>query len=1074
MNRYDLAHVRRGLKDFQRATVDYAFRRLYLDENPVSRFLVADEVGLGKTLVAKGLIARVIEHLQDTVERIDIVYVCSNADIARQNVARLNVIQADDPAPLPRITLLPAHLRELNEPDPLGRAKVNLVSFTPGTSFELGNRGGVWSERILLYDLLKRAWGESAVKGAGAVNVLRATAAHHWFREGMEAFDSSVVDEALADAFVRALRARDAAARREHNLTLAERFEDLRVRMTRSRHRRKPEDASEQLALLGELRRVLARSCVEALEPDLVILDEFQRFKHLLDRTKEAGELAHELFDYEDARVVLLSATPYKMYTVSEDVTDDHYVDFLRTLEFLFGDDEDQVERFKRELRAYRELLVDGAGLDLTTMRRRRGRVERGLRRVMVRTERLASTPDRNGMLDQRLPQARLETEDVRSFVSLDHLSRVLQAGDVVEYWKSTPYLLNFMEDYRLGQVVADAAEDGRHGDLAASRGAAAIDWASYEAYGVLDPGNPRMRALFDEVIASDAWRMLWVAPALPYYTLGGVYQGAARAAFTKRLVFSAWTAVPRAIAALTSYEAERRIMRPGRRRGPENTPAGRERIKPLLRFARSRGRLVGMPVLALIYPSPALARLADPLRLASSVSGSGRADPAFILDEARKLVAEAISPLTADRSGPPDPRWYWAAPFLFDQHLSQGASEWLERWNVTYAWTGRTDQSESSALSAHVAAALDVLNAEKGDSRSDLGAPPNDLVDVLALLALAGPAICALRALSRGNRDKAWLDGEDARDSAARVAWGLRSLFNRPEATRLVRSPDTNYWLRVLEYSFDGCLQAALDEYAHVLPEWLGVAGREEYSEVAEHVAEAMYDVLSLRRVAYGVRELDIGDPSEPVKRRTMGGRFALRFGDERSDDGGETRRSLVRTAFNSPFWPFVLATTSVGQEGLDFHLYCHAVVHWNLPANPVDLEQREGRVHRYKGHAIRRNIAGALGSEAVQSNAGDPWTWMFENGVHRRPKSASDIVPYWIYTDGDARIERIVPALPLSRDRSRLEALKRSLVAYRLAFGQPRQEELVAYLREHFSAEEIEDLKSELHINLEPSARG
>ena len=73
------------------------------------------------------------------------------------------------------------------------------------------------------------------------------------------------------------------------------------------------------------------------------------------------------------------------------------------------------------------------------------------------------------------------------------------------------------------------------------------------------------------------------------------------------------------------------------------------------------------------------------------------------------------------------------------------------------------------------------------------------------------------------------------------------------------------------------------------------------------------------------------------------------------------------MRTAFNSPFWPFVLATTSVGQEGLDFHQYCHAVVHWNLPANPVDLEQREGRVHRYKGHAIRKNIARCIVPMAI-----------------------------------------------------------------------------------------------------------
>ncbi|MEX9821133.1 helicase-related protein [Providencia vermicola] len=65
------------------------------------------------------------------------------------------------------------------------------------------------------------------------------------------------------------------------------------------------------------------------------------------------------------------------------------------------------------------------------------------------------------------------------------------------------------------------------------------------------------------------------------------------------------------------------------------------------------------------------------------------------------------------------------------------------------------------------------------------------------------------------------------------------------------------------------------------------------------------------------------------------------------------------VKDAFNSPFHPFVLASTSIGQEGLDFHTWCHAVMHWNLPSNPVDLEQREGRVHRYKGHAVRKNCS-------------------------------------------------------------------------------------------------------------------
>ena len=32
---------------------------------------------------------------------------------------------------------------------------------------------------------------------------------------------------------------------------------------------------------------------------------------------------------------------------------------------------------------------------------------------------------------------------------------------------------------------------------------------------------------------------------------------------------------------------------------------------------------------------------------------------------------------------------------------------------------------------------------------------------------------------------------------------------------------------------------------------------------------------------------------------------------------------------------------------------------MHWNLPSNPQDLEQREGRINRYKCLAIRRNLA-------------------------------------------------------------------------------------------------------------------
>jgi hypothetical protein len=73
MRRPDPDRIRAELKDFQRATVDYVISRLYDPATPTRRFLVADEVGLGKTLVARGIVAEVIDRLWDTTKRIDIV-----------------------------------------------------------------------------------------------------------------------------------------------------------------------------------------------------------------------------------------------------------------------------------------------------------------------------------------------------------------------------------------------------------------------------------------------------------------------------------------------------------------------------------------------------------------------------------------------------------------------------------------------------------------------------------------------------------------------------------------------------------------------------------------------------------------------------------------------------------------------------------------------------------------------------------------------------------------------------------------------------------------------------------------
>ncbi|MBN8283891.1 DEAD/DEAH box helicase family protein, partial [Zoogloea sp.] len=174
MTRFSSAQVLAQLKDFQRRTVDHVFHRMYLDAAPTRRFLVADEVGLGKTMVAKGIIARTIEHLQDSVERIDIVYVCSNSAIAQQNVARLKVDGGSEFALASRLTLLPTEVHNLR------KNRVNFVSFTPGTTFDLKSRAGLMRERVVLFRMLR---GERWLDAGGLLNVLQATAGRERWQE---------------------------------------------------------------------------------------------------------------------------------------------------------------------------------------------------------------------------------------------------------------------------------------------------------------------------------------------------------------------------------------------------------------------------------------------------------------------------------------------------------------------------------------------------------------------------------------------------------------------------------------------------------------------------------------------------------------------------------------------------------------------------------------------------------------------------------------------------------------------------------------------------------------------------
>lgn len=97
-------------------------------------------------------------------------------------------------------------------------------------------------------------------------------------------------------------------------------------------------------------------------------------------------------------------------------------------------------------------------------------------------------------------------------------------------------------------------------------------------------------------------------------------------------------------------------------------------------------------------------------------------------------------------------------------------------------------------------------------------------------------------------------------------------------------------------------------------------------------------------------------------LKRSGNGSRCARPFQDKKEVVGSsyESDKDLspksLRNAFNSPFPPYVLVSTSVGQEGLDFHRYCDRVIHWSPPSSPSVMQQREGRVDRFKSLQNRK----------------------------------------------------------------------------------------------------------------------
>lgn len=124
-----------------------------------------------------------------------------------------------------------------------------------------------------------------------------------------------------------------------------------------------------------------------------------------------------------------------------------------------------------------------------------------------------------------------------------------------------------------------------------------------------------------------------------------------------------------------------------------------------------------------------------------------------MILDNARAKLEQLMAPLIIHEYVTDDSRtddhWYGISPLLLDwQHDREATCRWLNQSDAANVWSGDNfhgDTKSASGWDRHVRLAMDLIHRKER-----LGKPPEDLLDILTLMAVGGPGAVSLRALGR------------------------------------------------------------------------------------------------------------------------------------------------------------------------------------------------------------------------------------------------------------------------------------------------------------------------------------
>ena len=314
--------------DFQKATANRILK-LFKQEGQ-NRVLLADEVGLGKTIIAKEVIQRVSKwHQEIGDDHFKVIYICSNINIVKQNSKKLGVI---DQLTVSDSRLSMQHLKIYQNASSNHNFE-QLIPLTPATSFSMTVGCGNQEERALMYAHLRRLDIFKDIK-ALLSNFLAYDAEKYWTNYYIPIYEQKVLEcDAACKNYIESIK-RELVRKLTPQL-----IEAIRSNCLSREHNRK----QESRPLINELRRIFAQISLEKLEPDLVVMDEFQRFRDLISPADdEQGMLSKQFLNDTNTKVLLLSATPYKPYSTLEEISADdsceHYKEFMDVINFLFYD----------------------------------------------------------------------------------------------------------------------------------------------------------------------------------------------------------------------------------------------------------------------------------------------------------------------------------------------------------------------------------------------------------------------------------------------------------------------------------------------------------------------------------------------------------------------------------------------------------------------------------------------------------------------------------------------------------------------------------------------------------------